>query len=68
MKTGAERRSILRLTHPSRTHVQWALLWVAGIALLWGWDLLFLNGPAFAQVRAALYNSLLAGSWWWCSR
>jgi ABC-type dipeptide/oligopeptide/nickel transport system permease subunit len=61
MKIGADRVTIIHLTHPSRRHVQWALLWVAGIALVWGWDLLFLNRPAFAQVRTALFNSLLGG-------
>jgi ABC-type dipeptide/oligopeptide/nickel transport system permease subunit len=28
---------------------------------MWLWDLVFLNAPAFAQVRLALFNSLLGG-------
>lgn len=32
------------------------------MAMLWLWDLLFLNAPAFAQVRLALFYSLLGGS------
>ena len=62
MATGTDRLSTPDLMRPSRKHVQWVLLWIGGIALLWGWDLLFLNRPAFEQVRTALFNSLLGGA------
>ena len=62
MATGTDRLSTPDLMHPSRKHVHWALFWIGGIALLWGWDLLFLNRPAFEQVRMALLNSLLGGA------
>ena len=62
MATGIDRVSTPGHMHPSRMHIHWALLWVGGIALLWGWDLLFLNRPAFEQVRMALFNSLVGGA------
>lgn len=62
MATGNDRVSTPGHMHPSRMHIHWALLWVGGIALLWGWDLLFLNRPAFEQVRMALFNSLVGGA------
>ncbi len=42
-------------------YVRWVFLWIAGVGLLWVWDLLFLNSPAFSLIRTALVNSLLAG-------
>jgi ABC-type dipeptide/oligopeptide/nickel transport system permease subunit len=62
MTTGADRLANPGLTYPSQRHVQWTIIWAAGIAVLWGWDLLFLNRPAFALVRTALFNSLLGGA------
>lgn len=52
---------MMYLAPPSRRDLQWVLLWVAGIALMWLWDLAFLNAPAFTQVRLALFNSLFGG-------
>jgi ABC-type dipeptide/oligopeptide/nickel transport system permease subunit len=46
----------------ARKETRWVLLWLGGIAVLWGWDLFFLNPPAFALVRTALFNSLLASA------
>lgn len=41
--------------------MRWLALWFAGFALLWTWDMFFLNSPAFSLIRTALFNSLLAG-------
>ncbi len=62
MTTGTDRHAPLRLAPPSRTDIRWILVWVAGIGAMWLWDLLFLNVPAFAQVRLALLNSFLGGA------
>jgi ABC-type dipeptide/oligopeptide/nickel transport system permease subunit len=61
MTTAPDRHALLQLTPPPRGDVRWAFLWAAGIAVVWLWDLAFLNAPAFAQVRLALFNSLLGG-------
>ena len=61
MTTGPDRHALLSLTPPPRGDLRWVLAWVGGIGALWLWDLLFLNAPAFAQVRLALLNSLLGG-------
>lgn len=42
-------------------HVLWFVIWIAGIAGLGIWDALFLNDPAFALIRAAFGNTLIAG-------
>jgi ABC-type dipeptide/oligopeptide/nickel transport system permease subunit len=61
MTTAPDRHALMHLAPPARRDLRWALLWVGGIALMWFWDLAFLNAPAFAQVRLALFNSLLGG-------
>lgn len=60
MKTGAEGTTPARPWLFARKETRWIFLLLGGIAVLWGWDLLFLNPPAFALVRTALFNSLLA--------
>ncbi len=42
-------------------YARWTLLWISGLGLLWVWDLVFLNGPAFTLIRISLVHSLLAG-------
>ena len=44
---------------PGREDIRWALTWVGGMALLWLWDLLFLNRPALLQIQEAFWNTLL---------
>ncbi len=61
MKTGADTMPTVRLKLLSQQHTRWALIWVAGMAILWGWDLLFLNRPALAQIETALFNSMVGG-------
>jgi ABC-type dipeptide/oligopeptide/nickel transport system permease subunit len=61
MATGTDRLANPGLAHSSQRHVQWTIIWFVGIVLLWGWDLLFLNSPAFELVRTAFFNSLLGG-------
>ena len=61
MTTGPDRQTLLHLAPPPRGDLRWAVAWIGGIGALWLWDLLFLNAPAFAQVRLALFNSLLGG-------
>lgn len=61
MKTVADGMLQVRLRLLSQQHTRWALLWVAGMALLWVWDLLFLNRPALAQIQTALFNSITGG-------
>jgi ABC-type dipeptide/oligopeptide/nickel transport system permease subunit len=61
MKTGTSRPAYLRRAIRSEQHVRWLFLWIAGLGILWMWDLLFLNSPAFSLIRTALFNSLLAG-------
>lgn len=39
----------------------WFIIWLAGLALLGLWDAIFLNEPAFALLRSALLNTLIAG-------
>lgn len=62
MTTGPDRHALLHLAPPPRGDARWALVWAAGIGAMWLWDLIFLNAPAFAQVRLALFNSLLGGA------
>jgi ABC-type dipeptide/oligopeptide/nickel transport system permease subunit len=40
----------------------WLLVWLAGMGALWLWDAMFLNYPAFLQLRRAFLNSLAAAS------
>jgi ABC-type spermidine/putrescine transport system permease subunit II len=39
----------------------WLTIWIAGLGVLWIWDALFLNAPAFARLQTAFLNSLLTG-------
>lgn len=40
----------------------WFLLWFAGMFLLWIWNLIFLNTPAFLLVQTAFLNTLFVGA------
>jgi ABC-type dipeptide/oligopeptide/nickel transport system permease subunit len=61
MQTGTDQSRLVRFGLPGQQHMRWLALWCAGFALLWTWDLFFLNGPAFSLIRTALFNSLLGG-------
>jgi len=61
MKIAANTMARIRLAFLSSQHARWAVLWFAGMAVLLGWDLLFLNRPALAQIQTALLNSLVGG-------
>jgi ABC-type dipeptide/oligopeptide/nickel transport system permease subunit len=39
----------------------WLVIWLAGLALLWVWNIFFLNRPAFTQLGEASLNTLLVG-------
>lgn len=45
----------------SKKDLLWLTIWIAGLGLLWIWDALFLNAPAFARLQTAFLNSLLTG-------
>jgi ABC-type dipeptide/oligopeptide/nickel transport system permease subunit len=40
----------------------WLAIWFAGLALLWLWNTMFLNRPAFAALRTASLNTLFVGA------
>ncbi len=40
----------------------WFAVWLAGIVLVFAWDAVFLNTPAFLRIQTALINSLLTGA------
>ncbi len=40
----------------------WLLIWLGGLLLLWGWNLLFLNKPAQAKVQSGLLNTFFISS------
>lgn len=40
----------------------WLLIWLGGLLLLWGWNLLFLNKPALAKVQSGLLNTFFISS------
>lgn len=44
-----------------REDVLWGAVWVSGLTLMWIWDAIFLNTPAFDRLQAAFVNSLLTG-------
>ena len=39
---------------------RWALSWLGGIALLWAWNLVYLNRPALAQLEQAFVNTIIS--------
>jgi len=39
----------------------WAIIWLAGIILLWIWDLIFLNNPALRKLETAFFNTVFVG-------
>jgi ABC-type dipeptide/oligopeptide/nickel transport system permease subunit len=39
----------------------WLVLWIGGLVILWLWDSLFLNTPAFLQLKAASLNTVFVG-------
>ncbi len=42
-----------------RRDVVWLMVWLGGLAILWVWDIVFLNQPAFLQLRTAALNTLV---------
>jgi ABC-type methionine transport system permease subunit len=40
----------------------WLSVWIAGLLLLWLWDVVFLNAPALGRIEAAFVNTLYAGA------
>jgi len=41
--------------------ILWLLVWIGGLLVLWVWDALFLNAPAFEKIQTAFLNSLWTG-------
>jgi ABC-type methionine transport system permease subunit len=41
---------------------RWVSIWCGAMGVLFLWDAAFLNAPAFAQLRAALLNTILGGA------
>jgi ABC-type dipeptide/oligopeptide/nickel transport system permease subunit len=39
----------------------WLVAWIGGLAMLWVWDAVFLNAPAFEKIQAAFLNSMATG-------
>ena len=39
----------------------WLSIWIAGLLVLWLWDVAFLNAPALGRIEAAFVNTLFAG-------
>ncbi|MCF8242696.1 MAG: hypothetical protein K9J16_15060 [Melioribacteraceae bacterium] len=37
----------------------WAVVWLTGLSILWIWDALFLNTPAFIRLQNAIINTFL---------
>jgi len=46
----------------SKKDLLWMMIWIAGLGMLWIWDALFLNAPAFARLQTAFLNSLFTGA------
>jgi len=40
---------------------RWLMVWIAGLLVLWIWDAIFLNAPAFDAVQTSFLNSLATG-------
>ncbi len=45
-----------------RKDLLWLAIWLGGLVVLFVWDAVFLNAPAFARVQTAFLNSMLASS------
>ena len=43
-----------------RKHVRWFLVWTSAMAVVWLWDALFLNRPAFLQIQRGTLHSTFA--------
>ncbi len=43
----------------NRRDITWIMVWIAGIGMLWVWNLLFLNPPAREQLETAFVNTIL---------
>jgi ABC-type microcin C transport system permease subunit YejE len=41
---------------------RWLTIWCVAMGVLFLWDAVFLNAPAFARLRAALFNTILGGA------
>jgi ABC-type amino acid transport system permease subunit len=59
MRSGSVAGRIPVVRPPGREDIRWFLIWVGGMALLWLWDVLFLNRPALLQIQEAVWNTLL---------
>jgi ABC-type amino acid transport system permease subunit len=59
MRSGGVAGRIPVVRPPGRGDIRWFLIWVGGMALLWLWDVLFLNRPALLQIQEAVWNTLL---------
>lgn len=55
--TGSHRTSFF-----TQKHKLWFVIWLSGLVLLGIWNSLFLNAPAFALIRTAFGNTLIAGA------
>lgn len=41
--------------------LRWTLFYIAGMLLLWVWNIVFLNRPAYLRIQSALYNTVFIG-------
>ncbi len=59
-KLSVLRRHILKKADEFLLHKdnRWLLIWISGLFILWIWDLIFLNRPAFIAVQSAFFNTL----------
>lgn len=48
-----------KIEKTQRQDLIWLVCWLAGITLLWIWDLFFLNSPALHQVQSGALNTLI---------
>lgn len=39
----------------------WFIIWLAGLAILWLWDFIFLNAPALIKLESAFINTVFIG-------
>jgi ABC-type dipeptide/oligopeptide/nickel transport system permease subunit len=58
-KSGIGRPWLMHLSE--REDILWLVAWISGLVLLWIWDAIFLNAPAFERIQAAFLNSLSTG-------
>jgi ABC-type dipeptide/oligopeptide/nickel transport system permease subunit len=46
----------------SKKDLLWLVIWLAGLSVLWMWDAVSLNAPAFSRLQTAFANSLFTGA------